>query len=89
MNTETLDKIKSTSITRNSKSLVIYNDDFNTFHFVIESLVKVCRHDTLQAEQCTWIIHHNGKCAVKDGDLTTLKPMREALSERGLTAKIH
>lgn len=47
--------------------LIVYNDDVNTFDHVIESLVKVCRHDTVQAEQCTYIIHFNGKCQVKRG----------------------
>lgn len=68
--------------------LVIYNDDVNTFEFVIESLVKVCEHNTIQAEQCTWIIHHKGKCGVKRGEISKLKPMAEALLDRGISAKI-
>ncbi len=72
-----------------NKDLVIYNDDVNTFEHVINSLIKVCKHDTIQAEQCTWIIHYNGKCAVKKGELNKLKPMKDALCERGLDAKIH
>jgi ATP-dependent Clp protease adaptor protein ClpS len=72
-----------------SKNLVIYNDEVNTFDYVIDSLVKVCKHETVQAEQCTWIIHYNGKCAVKEGDMDDLLPMRRALNERGIDAKIH
>jgi len=72
-----------------SNDLVIYNDDYNSFDHVINSLVKVCKHESIQAEQCTYIIHHNGKCAVKKGALKTLKPMRDALCERGIDAKIH
>lgn len=71
-----------------SKDLIIYNDDVNTFDHVIESLVKVCKHEIIQAEQCTWIIHYNGKCSVKTGVFEELKPMREALCERGIDAKI-
>jgi ATP-dependent Clp protease adaptor protein ClpS len=71
------------------KNLVIYNDDVNTFDHVIDALVKVCKHEVIQAEQCTWIIHYNGKCAVKEGEMDTLLPMRRALSERGIDAKIH
>ena len=70
------------------KALVLYNDDVNTFEWVIECLVKVCQHDPLQAEQCTYIVHHNGKCAVKNGTYKKLKPMCESLLERGLSAKI-
>jgi ATP-dependent Clp protease adaptor protein ClpS len=72
-----------------SKNLVIYNDDVNTFDHVIDSLVKVCKHEIVQAEQCTWIIHYNGKCSVKVGAMSKLRPMRRALSDRGLNAKIH
>lgn len=68
--------------------LIIYNDDVNTFEFVIESIVKICEHSTIQAEQCTWIIHHNGKCSVKRGVANKLKPMAEAFQNRGISAVI-
>ena len=69
--------------------LIVYNDDVNTFDFVIESLIKVCKHDPIQAEQCTHIIHYNGKCSVKVGSIDTLRPMCEALLDRGLSAMIN
>ena len=72
-----------------TRSLVLYNDDVHTFDYVIESLIKICDHEIMQAEQCTWIVHYNGKCAVKEGDFRKLRPMRQALNEKGLTAKIH
>jgi len=71
-----------------TRSLILYNDDYNTFDFVITSLIEVCKHDALQAEQCTMIVHYNGKCAVKDGSYIKLRPMREALCDRGLSAVI-
>ena len=89
MITEVEEKVETRSVTDRSKNLVIYNDDVNTFDHVIDSLIKVCRHELIQAEQCTWIIHYNGKCAVKEGELKKLRPMRDALVERGLDAKIH
>ena len=67
----------------------MFNDDVNTFDFVIEMLVKVCEHDVLQAEQCTYIIHYKGKCAVKKGNYQTLRNMSEALSDAGLTVEIN
>lgn len=70
------------------KDLIVFNDDFNTFDHVIESLIKVCKHETEQAEQCTWIIHYNGKCQVKRGEYAKLEPMCTALLERGITAEI-
>ena len=71
-----------------TRNLVLYNDDYNTFDFVIESLIEVCKHDLIQAEQCTMIVHYNGKCAVKGGSYIKLKPMREGLCDRGLSAVI-
>jgi ATP-dependent Clp protease adaptor protein ClpS len=68
--------------------LVVYNDDVNTFDWVIESLIKVCKHDKHQAEQCSLIVHHNGKCSVKDGMYSDLSPMKDALLDRGLSVTI-
>lgn len=69
-------------------SLVVWNDDVNTFDWVIQSLMEVCGHTEEQAEQCALIIHHNGKYAVKQGDFEDLKPMLEALLERGISATL-
>lgn len=70
------------------KDLIVFNDDFNTFEHVIDTLIRVCRHTPEQAEQCTWLIHHKGKCAVKSGAYEELNPMREAICEAGIDAKI-
>ena len=70
------------------KDLIVYNDDVNTFDYVIKTLVEVCKHEPEQAEQCTLIIHFNGKCAVKSGDYTFLKPLCEAINDRGINASI-
>ncbi len=71
-----------------SYNLIVWNDDVNTFEWVIETLIKVCRHSPEQAEQCAYIIHFQGKYGVKQGDYETLKPMREAIVERGINATI-
>ncbi len=70
------------------RELVLFNDDYHSFDFVINSLVEVCNHDVLQAEQCTHIIHYNGKCAVKNGTYDNLNPLRVALVDRGLSAVV-
>ena len=70
------------------QQLVVYNDDINTFDHVIDSLIKVCKHDPIQAEQCTYLIHYKGKCSVKKGSFEELEPMCTALLERGITAEI-
>jgi ATP-dependent Clp protease adaptor protein ClpS len=68
--------------------LVVFNDDVNTFDHVINTLIRVCRHTSEQAEQCTLIIHYKGKCAVKNGSLDFLKPMRDAICEAGIDGRI-
>ena len=70
------------------KDLVVFNDDINTFEHVINTLIRVCNHTQEQAEQCTWIVHYKGKCAVKTGSYEHLSPMREAICQEGIDAKI-
>lgn len=70
------------------RTLVVHNDEVNTFDWVIESLVEICKHTWEQAEQCAFIIHFKGKYAVKHGEMKSLRPMREALSDRGISATI-
>lgn len=70
------------------KELILFNDDFNTFDFVIETLIEVCGHDPLQAEQCALIAHFNGKCGVKTGPFEDLKPMHDEMINRDLTVTI-
>jgi len=81
-------KDEEKTLTGRDHELILYNDDFNTFDFVIESLVKVCKHEAVQAEQCAFIVHFNGKCSVKKGDRVILRSMRTALTDRGLTAEV-
>src|SRR3954468_6020936 len=69
-------------------NLIVWNDDVNTFDWVIETLVEIWGHPQEQAEQCSLIIHFRGKCAVKNGDYDTLKPMCDAITERGIGATI-
>jgi ATP-dependent Clp protease adaptor protein ClpS len=71
-----------------SCTLIVWNDEVNTFEWVIETLIEVCGHTEVQAEQCSLIIHNNGKYAVKEGDYEILKPMCDAITERGINATI-
>ena len=68
--------------------IVLYNDDVNTFDFVIDSLIKVCDHSPIQAEQCTFLVHFKGKCSVKSGEYKELEPRCTKLLELGLSAEI-
>lgn len=68
--------------------LIVYNDDINTFDHVIETLIKVCKHEVIQAEQCTYIVHYKGKCAVKHGSHEEMKLMKDQIISRGITATV-
>ena len=74
--------------TSEEHELVLYNDDHNTFYHVIRCLMEICKHDVLQAEQCAYLVHHSGKCVVKSGTYNFLKPFRDSLFHRGLSAEI-
>ncbi len=71
-----------------SFQLIVWNDDVNTFDWVIETLVQICGHTTEQAEQCAILIHYKGKCAVKKGAFNKLKPQCEAIIDRNINATI-
>lgn len=86
--TETDELVLTDTLLTDSHHIVLFNDDVNTFDFVIESLIKICRHEPIQAEQCAHIVHFAGKCSVKTGIFDELEPMCVALLDRGLTAAI-
>lgn len=71
-----------------SNKIVLFNDEVNSFDFVIDALIKVCGHEAIQAEQCTILVHFKGRCTVKEGEYDDLEPMCTALLDRGLTAEI-
>jgi ATP-dependent Clp protease adaptor protein ClpS len=68
--------------------LIVWNDEVNTFDWVIETLISVCKHTQEQAEQCTMLIHYKGKCSVKTGDYDGLKVMCDGITDRGIGASI-
>ena len=71
-----------------NNEIVLFNDDVNTFDHVINTLIRVCNHDELQAEQCALLVHYKGKCIVKTGTFDALKPQCYSLLEAGLSAEI-
>lgn len=72
----------------NQHEIVLFNDDVNTFDFVIDSLIDVCEHTLEQAEQCSVLIHYKGKCTVKTGEYKDLKPRCSKLLQLGLSAEL-
>lgn len=70
------------------KKLVLFNDEVNTFDFVVNTLIEVCGQDSIQAETCTWIAHYKGKCTVKKGTSSSLKPCFDEMTLRKLTVAV-
>lgn len=68
--------------------IVLHNDDINTFDHVIKTLIRVCKHEALQAEQSALLVHYKGKCTVKTGTIEELKPQCTALLDAGLSAEL-
>ena len=71
-----------------NNEIVLYNDDVNTFDHVIDTLIKVCKHTSEQAEQCAILVHYKGRCTVRTGSFDELKPLCTQLLEAGLSAEI-
>lgn len=86
--TETLIKPEESIKMEGLHEIILYNDEVNTFDWVIESLMDVCEHSPEQAEQCSIIVHYKGKCGVKTGTYKELEPKCSNLLERGLSAEI-
>lgn len=87
-NTSTAEDKETLVLTEKPYQLVVWNDEVNTFEWVIETLEEVCGHSHEQAEQCAYIIHFKGKYAVKQGEYDELKPQCDAITERGIGATI-
>jgi ATP-dependent Clp protease adaptor protein ClpS len=88
MKEKTLHKANKKSTGGEKYSLVLYNDEINTFDHVIKSLVEVCGHDSVQAEQCALIVHLKGRCEIKLGIWEVLNAMSKSLNAKGLNSKV-
>ena len=86
--TEILDDTDVMTSNEEPCSLIVWNDNVNTFEWVIVTLVEVCGHTQEQAEQCSYFIHFQGKYAVKNGTFDELKPQCDAITERGINATV-
>ena len=86
--TQSLEEVIVDTMTEDPCQLIVWNDEVNTFEWVIESLMEVCKHSYEQAEQCAYIIHFKGKYGVKSGTYDDLKPMCDAITERGINATV-
>ena len=88
MLTDNLEETDLLTLPEETCNLIVWNDEVNTFEWVIETLMDVCGHTHEQAEQCAYIIHFQGKYAVKNGSYDDLKPQCDAITERGINATL-
>ena len=86
--TEILEITEVITETSSAYNLIVWNDEVNTFEWVIETLVEICGHSQEQAEQCAMLIHYKGKYAVKNGSYDQLKPQCDAINDRLINATI-
>jgi ATP-dependent Clp protease adaptor protein ClpS len=86
--TKTEEEVDLLEETTDLYQVVLYNDDVNTFDWVIECLVDICEHDELQAEQCALLVHFKGKASVKKGELDQMKSICQALCDSDLSAVV-
>ena len=86
--TKTLQETDTDVLTEDPCTLVVWNDEVNTFEWVIDTLMDICGHSHEQAEQCAYIIHFSGKYGVKQGSYDELKPMCDAITDRGIGATV-
>jgi ATP-dependent Clp protease adaptor protein ClpS len=87
-NTKLQEDLDTITVTDSYCSLIVWNDEVNTFEWVIEALIEICGHSQQQAEQCAIIIDSKGKYAVKEGSYEILKPQCDAITERGINATV-
>ena len=70
------------------KNLVLINDNHNTFDYVVDCLVSLCDHESVQAEQCALLTHYKGSCSILSGKYSDLKLVKEDLILYGLDVEI-
>ncbi len=68
--------------------LIVHNDEHNTFDWVIRCFIEILDYDEVRSDQLAHIIHFKGKATVKTASFSVLKPAKDALCDRGLSAVI-
>lgn len=90
--TKTLEEILAESgisfMSENESRLVLWNDDHNSFEWVIYCLVDILKFTIDRAEKTAWTVHLQGKDIIKTGSKKELEPYKKLLEERGLTLSI-
>jgi ATP-dependent Clp protease adaptor protein ClpS len=68
--------------------VVIYNDDVNSYDYITACLIRMCKHDPIQAEQCAVVAHNIGKCAVKSGNYLDMFELKTTFDDLDINSEI-
>ena len=68
--------------------LTIYNDDVNSYEYIMACLIRFCKHEPIQAEQCAVIAHNTGRCTVKTGNFNDIFEIHKDLKEMDILTEI-
>tara|TARA_R110001592_G_scaffold237306_12_gene496414 strand:- start:12117 stop:12428 length:312 start_codon:yes stop_codon:yes gene_type:complete len=88
VDTEVDEEISLDIILDDGSEVVLFNDDHNTFDFVIDTLIDLCDHNEVQAEQCAVLVHYKGQCSVKKGDHDSMLGISREMNRRGLSSVV-
>ena len=68
------------SMEEKTHKIVLFNDNENDFLYVIACLIKYCKHDPYQAEQCALIAHNKGHVDIASGSFMDMFEINTSLS---------
>lgn len=90
--TKTLEEILAengiSTNTEEESKLILWNDDFNSFEWVITCLMAYLKFSFEKAEASAYNVHLTGKDIIKTGSVEELEPYKKLLAERGLSVTI-
>lgn len=73
---------------KESRRLILWNDEINTFDHVIYCLMHHLQYSETEAERIAWKVHTEGKCPVLEGSYTEMEIYRKILKSEGLTVSV-
>lgn len=83
-----VDEIVDVLVEKDAYQLRLHNDEYNTFDYVIDCLVSICKHTPDQAEQCALLVHFKGSYVVNSGPKEDMETQQKRMSDLGLKASI-
>jgi ATP-dependent Clp protease adaptor protein ClpS len=76
------------SMDTQTHKLIMYNDDYNPYLYIIACLIRFCKHEPLQAEQCAVIADNTGKCIIKTGNFIDMFDLKNTFESVNIKTEI-